>query len=90
MKKIFAAGVAAVLLCASLTGCAKHVELEELPVLNYTAPAEGEDIVVIHVRDRGDIKIKLFPDLLPEACENFTELAKSGYYDELIFHRTIA
>ena len=29
------------------------------------------------------------PYALPEACENFTTLAREGYYDELIFHRVI-
>ncbi len=86
--KVFAALVSAVMLTA-FTGCQKEIEIKELPVLNYTAPAEGEEIVVIHVKDMGDIKIKLFPELLPEACENFTTLAKNGYYDELIFHRVI-
>ncbi len=86
--KVFAALVSAVMLTA-FTGCQKDIEIKELPVLNYTAPAEGEEIVVIHVKDMGDIKIKLFPELLPEACENFTTLAKNGYYDELIFHRVI-
>lgn len=78
------------LLCSFSTGCGKKtVTLEEQPVLNYTAPEEGEDIVVISVRDYGDIKIKLFSDLLPEACENFTTLIEEGYYDDLIFHRVI-
>lgn len=58
-------------------------------IMNYTAPEEGEDIVVLSVKDRGDIKIKLFPDLLSKACENFTTHVKDGYYDELIFHRVI-
>ena len=64
--KVFAALVSAVMLTA-FTGCQKEIEIKELPILNYTAPAEGEEIVVIHVKDMGDIKIKLFPELLPEA-----------------------
>lgn len=80
-----------VLLAVPLNGCGKkRVQLQENPILNYTAPAEGDEIVVIHVRDYGDIRLRLFPELLPDACENFTELAKQGYYDELIFHRVIA
>ena len=53
--KWLAAGISAVLLCTFLSGCAKHVKLEDVPIVNYTAPAEGEDVVVIHVRDYGDI-----------------------------------
>lgn len=90
-KRISAALLCAVMVCPVwAAGCNKKVELtEELPVLNYTAPAEGEEIMVITVRDYGVIKIKLFDDLLPEACENFRTLAEQGYYDELIFHRVI-
>ena len=86
----FAAAVSAVMLAAVMTGCSrKEVQLDEQPILNYTAPAQGDEVVRISVRDYGDIVVRLFPELLPEACENFTELAKSGYYDELIFHRVI-
>ena len=78
--------VACMILLLCGTGCGrKYIQLDEKPILNYTAPVEGEEIVVIHVKDYGDIKLKLFPERLPEACENFVTLAKNGYYDELIF-----
>ena len=35
----------------------------------------------------GDIYIKLYPKEAPKAVENFTALAKSGYYDQVVFHR---
>lgn len=38
---------------------------------------------------QGKIEIELRPDLAPLAVENFTTLAKNGYYDNLIFHRII-
>lgn len=86
----FAAVTAAVMLTAGLSGCArKQVTLEEKPVLNYTAPAQGDQVVRITVKEYGDITVRLFPELLPEACENFTTLAEQGYYDELIFHRVM-
>lgn len=90
-KRIYPALMCAVMLCPVwAAGCNKKVDLQkELPVLNYTAPAEGEEIVVITVKDYGEIKIKLFEEELPEACENFKTLAEQGYYDELIFHRVI-
>jgi len=82
--------VACMILLLCGTGCGrKYIQLDEKPILNYTAPVEGEEIVVIHVKDYGDIKLKLFPERLPEACENFVTLAKNGYYDELIFHRVM-
>ena len=85
-----AAVTAAVMLTAGLSGCArKQVTLDEKPVLNYTQPEQGDQIVRITVKDYGDITVRLFPDLLPEACENFVTLAEQGYYDELIFHRVM-
>ena len=90
--KWFAALTAAVMLTGVLCGCGKKeapAAVDEKPVLNYTAPVQGEEIVRISIKDYGDVTVKLFPELLPEACENFKELAKSGYYDELIFHRVM-
>lgn len=79
------------LMCSTcLSGCGrKQIQIQELPVLNYTVPAQGEEIVVMTVRDYGEIKIRLFPELLPQACENFITLAGQGYYDGLTFHRVI-
>lgn len=37
----------------------------------------------------GDIEVQLFPDQAPKTVENFTKLAKEGYYDGVIFHRVI-
>ena len=90
MKRHCLWAIACMLLLLCGTGCGrKYVQLSELPILNYTPPEIGEEIAVIHVKDYGDITVKLFPELLPEACENFITLANNGYYDELIFHRVI-
>lgn len=37
----------------------------------------------------GDIHIKLYPDVAPNHVANFIKLAKSGFYDGVIFHRVI-
>jgi len=39
--------------------------------------------------NQGKIKIKLFPDLAPLACENFIGLVEKGYYNGITFHRVI-
>ena len=44
--------------------------------------------VLLHT-NRGDIRIRLFPEAAPKAVENFLGLAKSGYYDAVGFHRVI-
>lgn len=57
---------------------------------NYIKPEKGEEIVVMTIKDKGTVKIQLFPELLPKACANFVGLASKGYYDGLTFHRVIA
>lgn len=39
--------------------------------------------------DGGIIELELDRSAAPETVDNFTELAKSGFYDGLIFHRVI-
>ncbi|XP_033110115.1 peptidyl-prolyl cis-trans isomerase-like 3 isoform X2 [Anneissia japonica] len=39
--------------------------------------------------DLGDIKIELFCEQVPKACENFLALSASGFYNGCIFHRNI-
>ncbi|MGN0666118.1 MAG: peptidylprolyl isomerase [Huintestinicola sp.] len=63
--------------------------LEDVEILNFTAPEIGEKIAVIEVKDYGTIKIKLFPEEAAKGVENFIGLAEMNYYDEIIFHRVI-
>ena len=51
-------------------------------------PEKGDLIAIMHT-NMGDIKIKLFKNEVPRTVANFTELAKKGYYDGIIFHRVI-
>lgn len=37
----------------------------------------------------GDITVQLYPEFAPKTVKNFLELAKNGYYDNVIFHRVI-
>ena len=39
--------------------------------------------------DLGDIEADLFTTDAPKAAGNFVDLAKKGYYDDVIFHRVI-
>jgi cyclophilin family peptidyl-prolyl cis-trans isomerase len=39
--------------------------------------------------DLGDIELDLFTQAAPKAAQNFIDLAKKGYYDDVIFHRVI-
>ncbi|HEX2625604.1 MAG TPA: peptidylprolyl isomerase [Candidatus Limnocylindrales bacterium] len=37
----------------------------------------------------GDIEVDLFTQAAPKATQNFIDLAKKGFYDDVIFHRVI-
>jgi len=37
----------------------------------------------------GDIEVQLYDSDAPKAAANFVELAKKGFYDDVIFHRVI-
>lgn len=51
-------------------------------------PIVNDKIAVLETT-QGVIEIKLFPEIAPKACENFTKLLEKGYYDGIIFHRVI-
>ena len=39
--------------------------------------------------DLGDIELDLFTQAAPRASQNFIDLARKGFYDDVIFHRVI-
>jgi cyclophilin family peptidyl-prolyl cis-trans isomerase len=39
--------------------------------------------------DKGDIEVELYSGDAPKATQNFIDLARKGYYDDVIFHRVI-
>ena len=43
----------------------------------------------IEMENGGIMKGELYPHIAPFTCANFEELANSGFYDGLIFHRVI-
>ncbi|MEM8727650.1 MAG: peptidylprolyl isomerase [Chlamydiota bacterium] len=45
--------------------------------------------VVVMETTEGTIELTLMPDVAPLACENMIELAKSGKYERVPFHRII-
>ncbi|MFD1671692.1 peptidylprolyl isomerase [Agrilactobacillus yilanensis] len=55
----------------------------QLDLENYTGPK------AVIKTTMGDIEVALFPEQAPKTVENFTTLAKQGYYNGIIFHRVI-
>lgn len=49
---------------------------------------DPENTIVIELKD-GAVKIELLPDIAPKHCERMKELARSGAYDNVAFHRVI-
>jgi peptidylprolyl isomerase len=50
--------------------------------------ADG-DRLTLNLSTGGDVVIKLRPDLAPGHVARITELANSGFYDGVVFHRVI-
>ena len=47
-----------------------------------------ENIMILKLKD-GDVKIELFEDVAPKHVKRIKELANSGKYDNVVFHRVI-
>ena len=41
------------------------------------------------ITEKGTMKVEFYEDDAPKAVENFTKLAKDGFYDNLTWHRVI-
>lgn len=80
MKRYLKLFVLLFILCSCLTGC-KSKEKK-----NYLT---GKHHVEIEVRNYGVIKLELDADVAPITVTNFIDLAKSGFYNGLTFHRII-
>ncbi len=50
---------------------------------------ENKIFVNIEMESGNVIELELYPDVAPITVENFTKLAKEGFYNGLIFHRVI-
>jgi peptidylprolyl isomerase len=47
------------------------------------------DRLTLSLSTGGDVVIKLRPDLAPGHVQRITDLANSGFYDDVVFHRVI-
>ena len=73
-------------LCLSFASCGK----KEAETTDDTSSGYGIHHAVITVENYGDLKLELDGDTAPITTENFINLAKSGFYDGLTFHRIIS
>ncbi len=61
---------------------------ETAPLLQSQPPQEEEEIAIIQT-NKGEIRMRFFPEQAPKAVENFKTHAQEGYFDGLTFHRVI-
>ncbi len=83
-KKIWL--VLMLVLALMLAGCSKTEKAEEAEL---TDPASPHPVVTIEMKDRGTIKVELYPEFAPNTVANFVTLVQEGFYDGLTFHRII-
>jgi len=59
------------------------------PIAAPEPPPDRLPTAVMRVRDLGEVRIALRPDVAPRTVANFTKLAASHFYDGTTFHRVI-
>ena len=89
MRKLIALFMVIVLAGGCLMGLSSCGKEGSADTSDSSAASTAPVHVEIDVVDYGVIKLELYPDIAPITVENFVNLAKSGFYDGLIFHRVI-
>ena len=97
MKKLLLALMSSVLLLTACTGTKTEFTsatsgtgeetVQEVKPTVAPEPEAKEIHAVIDIKDYGTIDLVLHPECAPITVENFVNLAESGFYDGLTFHR---
>ncbi len=67
----------------------KYINILFFILLTLTSKLNAkENIMILKLKD-GNVKIEMFPDVAPNHVKRITELANSGKYDNVVFHRVI-
>ena len=80
--------VSILILSLIISGCSliKEKDIKDPAVSPGT---NNNPIVSLEIKDRGTIKIELYPDIAPNTVNSFINLVNDGFYDGVIFHRVI-
>lgn len=74
----------------ALLACSREQQQAEAPASEPPEPpVDTQPIAVLRVRDMGEIRIALRPDVAPQTVANFEKLAGEKFYDGISFHRVI-
>ena len=98
--KMLCVVLSVMLIAAVFAGC-KDQKQDNVPVENNTKTdsnlkqfsekemLKGKHHVIMDIKDYGEVKLELDADQAPISVTNFCNLAKSGFYDGLTFHRIL-
>ena len=75
--------------CPAPSGDAPEVTLKQYDAAPEMTIDPTKEYIATVKTVRGDIKIKLRPDLAPQHVNSFVFLARDGYYDGVTFHRVL-
>ena len=93
MKKLLLTVLSCVMLLSACTSTKTTSTSDVTPdqQTQEAAPTEAPELKTINaaidIKDYGTIELVLYPDYAPITVENFVNLAESGFYDGLTFHR---
>ncbi len=90
MKKFLCLALALMLMVSSFVSCndADKVEAPETQA-TFDVAAKEQVNVRITLEDGRIMELELYPKIAPITVQNFVDLATSGFYDGLIFHRIV-
>lgn len=93
IKKIIISALAMAMSLAMVSCGSNNIKTENYDSSsNSSTPivdVENLPIATIKVKDYGTIEAELYPNKAPNTVNNFIELANSGFYDGLTFHRVV-
>jgi peptidyl-prolyl cis-trans isomerase B (cyclophilin B) len=72
-----------------VVACGEGESAEEPVTAENLIVAGPHPHAIIEIRDLGEIRIELLPEIAPATVENFIKLAEEGFYEGISFHRVI-
>lgn len=55
----------------------------------FNPPREGVVTLTMTIAGKGDVVMELYPKAAPKTVKRFRELARSGFYNDMKFHRVV-
>jgi peptidyl-prolyl cis-trans isomerase B (cyclophilin B) len=77
------------LIALLLAACGEEVPVEESVTAADLIVEGPHPHAILEIRDLGQIRIELLPEIAPGTVENFVKLAEEGFYEGITFHRVI-